>query len=100
MQELRMTEQPTSKIEVDRKFSFTFFCPYTTCTLSGMLKRFALMNSYIKTKLINQEIHKDHEDDSYIFGCPKANLSDDVIDRVTEFEIGINLSLFYMAGGH
>lgn len=91
MQELRMTEQPVSEVEVDQKFSFAFFCPYTTCPFSGVLKKFTPMNSFATAKLVNLETHEDHEDDSYILGRPQANLSDDVTDRVIRFEIEIRV---------
>lgn len=95
MQELQMTEQPTSEVEVDQKVWSAFFCPYTTRTFSGVLKRFTPMNSFATTKLVNLQTHEDHEDGSYILGRPGANLSDDITDRTMRFEIGIRLSGLY-----
>ena len=91
MQDLRMTEQPESEVEVGQMFSFAFFCPYTTRTFSGVLKRFTAMNSFATAKLVNLQTHEDHEDDSYILGRPDAGLSANVTDRVLRFEIGIRV---------
>ena len=75
MQELHRTEQPESEVEVDQSFClFAFFCPYTTCTFLGVLKRFSPMNSFATAKLVNLETHKDHEDGSDSSGRPEANL--------------------------
>lgn len=54
------------------------------------------MNSFATTKLINLKTHEDHKDSSYILRQPGVNLSDDVMDRVIEFEVRIyNLVRFF-----
>lgn len=54
------------------------------------------MNSFIRTRLIKLKIYKDHEDNSYILEYLKANLSDDTMNRVIKFEIGIYISFYYI----
>lgn len=72
-----MTKQPApeAEAEVIQTFSFTVFCPYNTRTVSGMLKRFAAMSHFATTKLVKLKTHKHHEDEIWIWDCPKANSS-------------------------
>lgn len=54
------------------------------------------MNSFATAKLINLKTYEDHKDSSYILRQPGVNLSDDVMDRVIEFEVRIyNLVRFF-----
>lgn len=66
-----------------------FLSIYTTQTSSEVLKKFTSMNSFATAKLMNLKTHEDHKGSSYILGQPRANLSDDVMDRVIKFEVRI-----------
>lgn len=97
-----MTKQPApeAEAEVVQTFSFTFFCPYNTCTFSRMLKRFAALNHFGTTKLVKLKTHKHHEDEICIWDCPKANLFIEARNRVIKFEISIFVSICYMPEDH
>lgn len=99
-----MIEQPASQIEVDQKFClhFSVFTQLalashiTVSTFSEELKRFILINGFIRIRLIWLEIYKSNEDDSYILGYLKANLSNDNVNRVIKLEIRIYISFYYI----
>lgn len=91
MQGIEITEQPSQEVEVDKMFSFSFFCPFTTLSFSNEVKWFNRMNSFATAKLVNLETDEDHEDEAYILGQSRVTFANNVADRIIRFQIGIRV---------